>query len=361
MRFQPFLASFLPLLAVLLAACGAGTEPTPAPPPEPLVVLSWAGYMPQSILDAFEQEYAIPVQFLAYADQDEAIARIQAGEQLDVVILGDAYIPGAVEEGLLAELDFANIPNFRNLGPSFRDLAYDPENRHSIMIQWGTTGLVVRTDRLVQPVTSWADLWNPAYAGRIGVWPYKEELIGIALKSLGYPLTSEDPGQLQAAEEKLLQLRKNVFLLDPNLPTGASFLQDDQTVMIYGWSYDAMQAQKEVAEITYVLPAEGTMIWTDSVTVPANSARQEDAELFINFLLRAEISAQLVNELWIPSPNEAARSFIKPEILSNLLVYPSLDTLKQAEFYSVASEETQKRYDEIWQRFLAAEGPGPRP
>lgn len=359
MRFQTLLILLALLAAALLAACGAAVEPTPAPP-QPLVVLSWAGYMPQAVLDAFTQEYAIPVQFLTYADQDEALERLRAGEPLDVVVLGDTYIPTAVEEGLLAELDFANIPNFRNLGPSFRDLAYDPENDHSIMIQWGTTGLVVRSDRVVQPVTAWADLWNPAYAGRIGVWPYKEELIGIALKSLGYPVSSEDPAQLQAAEEKLLQLRKNVFLLDPNQPTGLSFLQDDQTVMIYGWSYDAMQAQEQLGEITYVLPAEGTMIWTDSVTIAASSARQQEAELFINFLLRPEISAELVNTLWIPSPNAAANAFIKPEILDNPLVYAPAESLDDAEFYSVVSAETHKRYAEIWQRFLAAEGPRSR-
>lgn len=358
MRFQAILQ--LLLTAVLLAACGAAAEPAPAAQAEPLVITTWAGYMPQAVLDAFEQEYEIPVQFLAYADQDEAMARMQGGERFDVVVLGDTYIPTAVAQGLLAELEFANIPNFRNLGPSFRDLAYDPENRYSIMIQWGTTGLVVRSDRVAQPVTSWADLWNPAYAGRVGVWPCQEELIGIALKSLGYPVSSEDPEQLQAAEEKLLQLRKNVFLLDPNLPTGASYLQDDQTVMIYGWSYDTMQAQKELGEIAYVLPAEGAILWTDSVTIPAKSARKQDAELFINFLLRPEVSAQLVNELWIPTPNEAARSWIEPEILNNPLVYPPAASLEQAEFPSVVSEETHKRYAEIWQRFLAAEGPGRR-
>lgn len=353
MQFKTILTSLL--LLALAAACAGAEQSPPAPAAaEPLVVFSWAGYMPQSILDAFTREYNIPVQFVDYADQDEALERMRAGERFDVVVLGDTYIPNAVDEGLLAELNFENIPNFRNLGPNFRDLAYDPDNRYSIMIQWGTTGLVVRTDRTTQPVTAWADLWDPAYAGKIGVWPYKEELIGIALKSLGYPLNSEDPAELRAAGEKLIRLRKNVYLLDPIQPTGVPQLLDDRTVMIYGWSYDAVEARKQIPASEYVLPQEGTMIWTDSLTIPADSGRKQDAERFINFLLRPKISAELVNTLWIPSPNAAARPYIKPEILYNPVVYPPMSALEHAEFYTVVSAETQRLYEDIWQRFLAA-------
>lgn len=347
----------LALLAIstLPASCTDTRQPAhPTLLSEPLTVLTWAGYMPQSILDAFQQVHHTSVRLLSYADQDEALDRMRAGEQLDVVVLGDSYIPRAVAEGLLAELDFQQIPNFRNLGPNFRDLAYDPENRYSIMIQWGTTGLIVRTDRALQPVTTWADLWNPDYKGKIGVWPYRDELIGIALKALGYPLNSEEPEELRAVEAKLLQLRKNVYFLDPNQPTGVSQLMDEQTVMIYGWSYDAVEAHKQLPASEYVLPREGTMLWTDNVTISAKSQHKQAAEQFIDFLLRPEISAQFVNELLIPSPNDAARPYIKPDIVYNPVVYPPMTSLEHAEFYTAVSDETQRQHEQIWERFLAA-------
>lgn len=354
MQFRSLVILFI--VALLSAACVTAAQPAPAAP-QPLVVASWAGYMPQDILDAFTEEYKVPVQFVDYSDQDQALEWLRAGRPLDVVVLGDTYIPVAVEEGLLAPLNFQNIPNFRNLGPNFRDLVFDPENRYSIMIQWGTTGLVVRTDRTLAPVTSWADLWNPDYAGRIGVWPYKDELIGITLKALGYSLNSEDPDELAAAGEKLRQLRANVYLLDPNQPTGVSQLLDDKTVMIYGWSYDAVAAHQQNVAAEYVLPSEGTMLWTDSVTIPAASRRKQAAEQFINFLLRPEISAEFVNQLWLPSPNEAARPYIKPEVAYNPVIYPPMRSLAQAEFYATPSAEVQRLHDRIWERFLAAPGP----
>lgn len=359
MRLTRLLVLFL--IGILPAACGGALPHTPTPAPEPLAVASWAGYMPQSILDAFTEATGIPVKFVAYSDQDEALDWLRAGRQFDVVVLGDSYIPTAVEEGLLAELNFENIPNFRNLGPNFRDLAFDPENRYSIMIQWGTTGLVVRTDRLAQPVTSWSDLWNSDYAGKIGVWPYRDDLIGIALKSLGYSMNTEDPAEIRAAGEKLLELRQQVYLFDPDQATGVANLLDDQTVMIYGWSYDAVEAHNRLPACEYVLPQEGTLLWTDNVAIPTGSGRKQDAERFINFLLRPEISARMVNELGQPSPNEAARQFIKPEILYNPVIYPPMRTLEQAEFYTVVSEETRRQYEEIWERFLAAAGPVARP
>lgn len=344
------------LISALLIACGAAPQPTPQGQ-ETLTLLTWAGYMPQEILDGFTKEYSIPVEYLIYADQDEALDRMRAGEQFDIVVLGDTHVPAAVAEGLLAELDYENIPNFRFLGSNFRDLAADPENRYSIMIQWGTTGIIARTDRLAQPITGWADLWNPDYAGDVGVWPYAQELIAITLKSLGYSANSEDPAELQEALDKMLQLRKNVYLLDATQATGVTNLMDDHTVMIFGWSYDAMEAAAKLDAALYILPQEGTMLWSDSVTIPSSSQHKHAAELFINYLLRPEVSAQMVNALGIPTPNEAALPYIRADIVDNPLIYPSHTSLKKAEFFEVLSAETQRTHEEIWSRFLAEEGP----
>ena len=318
-----------------------------------MILYDWAGYMPQSVLDTFTDETGIQIEYLIHGDQADALDDMRAGNQYDVVVLDNTFVRVAIAEGLLAELDFANIPNFRNVSPSFRDLAYDPENKHSITIQWGTTGLVVRTDRVAEPVTGWADLWDPRYAGDVGVWAYPEEVIGIALKTLGYSFSSEDPAELEAAAEKVCALRQNVYLIDPELPTGVEHLMDDHTVMIYGWSYDAREAESRLDSIAYVLPKEGTILWSDNVTIPANSEHKAAAERFINFLFRPDISAQMVNELWVAVPNDAALPSIQAEILANPIVYPPAESLVNAEFYEVVSAETQQFYAQVWESIFA--------
>ncbi len=348
------------LLYLLPAGCAGQPQPTPPPSPPTLVLYDWAGYMPQGILDAFTQETGIQVEYMIYADQGEAMARLRAGQAFDLVVLDNVNVPTAIAEGLLAELDYRNIPNIRNVSPNFRDLAYDPENKHSITIQWGTTGLVVRTDRIEEPITGWADLWDPRYAGKIAIWPYPEEVFAITLKSMGYSMNSRDPAELEAAAKKLLALRKNVVLLDPTQATGVSRLLDDSTVMIYGWSYDALEAAAQIDTTAYVMPKEGTILWSDNVTIPANSQHKAAGEQFINFLLRSDIGALMVNELWVASPNDAALPLIRPEILNDPLVYPSYEDLTNAEFYEVVGEETEQYYEQTWERFLADDADTPR-
>jgi spermidine/putrescine transport system substrate-binding protein len=327
--------------------------PTPSPPAQELTLYNWSGYLPQSILDAFRAEYGIKVTYLIYETQEQAIENIKAGQVYDVVVMGSHLVPGLVANNLLAEIDYRNVPNFKNVSANFRDLAYDPGNKHSVLFEWGTSGIIVRQDLVDQPITSWTDLWDSRYAGKIGLWPLPRSTIGLTLKSLGYSFNSEEPEELQAAEARLLDLKPNVFMLDPNLPTAASFVVSGQAVMIYGWSYDASEARKQNQAVAFVLPEEGVLLWGDNFTIPANSPHKHTAELFINFMLRPEISAQLVNETFIATSNEVAESFIKPEILYNPIVYPTVEMIKSAEWILPLSPAGQKRYDQIWQGFMA--------
>ena len=146
--------------------------------------------MPQAVLEAFTREYGVKVEYLVYESQEEAIGNMQAGEGYDVVVMESRFIPLLAQEGLLAKLNQSNIPNLNNISANFRELAYDPNNDYSVPYNWGTTGLVVRTDLVEQPVTRWADLWDPRYAGSVGLWMGQpRELIGLTLNHLDTPPT----------------------------------------------------------------------------------------------------------------------------------------------------------------------------
>lgn len=351
-----FLLSLIVILTGLMACHPASPAPplTPLPLAEELNFYNWAGYMPQSVLDGFTTEYGVKVTSHTYETQEQAVEDIKAGKVYDVVVMGSHLVPQLVADGLLAEIDYRNVPNFKNVSANFRDLAYDPGNKHSVLFEWGTSGILVRQDLVDKPITSWADLWDSRYAGKIGLWPLPRSNIGIALKSLGYSFNSEKPEELQVAEARLLQLKPNMFMLDPNLPTAAPFVVSGQAVMVYGWSYDALKARKQNQAVVYVLPEEGIILWGDNLTIPTNSPHKYTAELFINFILRPEISAQLVNQTFIATSNDSAAPFIKPEILHDPIVYPPLEVIKSAEWVLALTPAGQKRYDQIWQRFMDA-------
>jgi spermidine/putrescine transport system substrate-binding protein len=349
-----FIGAFLSL-----GGCNAGPPPLPTPTTpslaKELIFYDWEEDMPQSVLDAFTEEYGVKVTYLTYESQDEAKANMDAGEVYDVVVIDNDFIPAFVADGLLAEIDYRNVPNFDNISANFRDLAYDPGNKHSIPFNWGTTGLVVRSDLVEGPVTRWADLWDPRYAGRIALRPDDPtEPIAVSLKSLGYSINSEDPGELERALDHLLEIRRDVHFVGEYAEDAVPMLLSGEAVILVGWSEDVLYGREQNEAITYVLPEEGILLWGDNFVIPANSPRKYTAEVFLNFLLRPEISAQIVNQNYYATPNEAARPFIDPEILNDPAIFPPDEDLANAEVYLPLSPEGDKLRTDMWKQFLGA-------
>jgi spermidine/putrescine transport system substrate-binding protein len=353
-HLRPLLVLWVILVLSGLAACGGrapAATPTASPLADELIFYNWADDMPQSVLDAFTAEYDVKVTYLTFESMKEATTQLRSGHLYDVVALEYNYLPPLVTDGLLAKIDYRNVPNFQNVSNNFRDLALDPGNRHSVPYDYGTTGLLVRNDLIGAPVTRWADLWDPRFAGKIAARPLRIEMISVALKSLGYPLNSEDPQQLEAALRHLLDLKP--IMLDDETAKAIPMLLSGEAVIMVGWPKDALEAQRQNKAITYVLPAEGASLWGDAFVIPANSPRKYTAEVFLNFLLRPEIGAQIVNENLYATANQAAYPFIKPEILNNPIIFPSADTMKRADWYLPLSPAGDKLYADIWQRFMA--------
>ncbi|MBK8136494.1 MAG: spermidine/putrescine ABC transporter substrate-binding protein [Chloroflexi bacterium] len=343
---------------LLLTGCSTApaVAPTPTPPPlaSTITLHNWDGGMPQSILDAFTAEYGVAVEYLPYAVYEEAQSNLEAGTPIDVLFVGTDVIAETLSKGLLAELDPSNLPNLRNVSVNFRDLSFDPGNRHSIPLGWGTTGLVVRSDLFGRPVTSWRDLWE-GETGQIGIWDDRRSIIGLTLRSLGYSVNSEDPDELEAALERMLELRPRALFMEQFDPwTSAPEMDSGRIVIALGWAYDGLAGRDLNPNIEYVIPQEGTLLWLENMVIPANSPNKATAELFINFMLRPEIAAQYVNETYYAVANEAAKAFVDPAILDDPIVYPTAEQLVNAELMLPLSAEARMLYDSVWDRFLAA-------
>ena len=346
------------LIASLLAAgCSKIPGRTTVAPTlaDELIFYNWSGDMPQSVLDAFTTEYGVKITYLTYESIEEAVVQVRAGQEYDVVVMEHDLIPALAADGLLAEIDYHNVPNFKNISANFRDLAFDPGNKHSIPYSYGTTGLLVRSDLIGAPITRWADLWDPRFAGKIAVRAQPTELVSMALKSLGYPLNSEDPQQLGAALQHLLDLKPSVIFLDDETEKAIPILLNGKAAIMVGWANDAYQARQENESIAYILPDEGTMFWGDTFVILSNSPRKYTAEVFLNFLLRPEISAQIVNDNHYANANEAAYPFINPEIINDPIIFPPAETIKKADWYLPLSPAGEKLYAETWERFLAGQ------
>jgi spermidine/putrescine transport system substrate-binding protein len=301
------------LLCLILAGCGDEKSQDGPPPPKSgpiaLKIYNWADYIPQSVMDQFTTEYGIGIDYIVYDSLEEAVENLRAGKVYDIVLLYPEMIPQLIREGLLAPIDYRNVPNFRHVSSNFRDLSFDPGNHHSVPYRWGTTGLLVRTDLVSRPITRWSDLWDPEFAGNIALWSIPSNLLSISLKALGYSVNTTVQEHWEEALQHLLALKPHVTFIDNKIPSVIPTLAAGEAVIAYGWAFDAMTAQEEgLTNIAYILPEEGTFLWMEFFVIPASSPHRREAELFLDFLLRPEISGQIVNESYYASPNEAAHS-----------------------------------------------------
>ncbi len=347
------------LVLCLVEGCESEEPPSKHPPAlaRELVLYDWVDDMPQSVLDAFSREYGVKVRYVTYESQEEAVEKLLNGEVFDVAVVENPFIPALVAANRLAEIDFDFVPNFKNISANFRDLAIDPGNRYTVPYHYGTTGLLVRTDLVGEEVTSWNDLWNPRFAGKVAVRLQQRELIGITLLSLGFELNSEKPEEVNAAIDRLIDLKKSVVWVDVDNVKAVAKLLSGEAVILLGWPLDYQVAHCANKAVSFVLPQEGTALWSDNYVIPASSNYAHTAAVFINFLLRPEISAQIVNEKNYPTANEAALPMVRPEVRKDPVIFPSAADLRQAHFFLPVPIGPESLYGKAWDRFIAAPVP----
>ena len=280
------------------------------------------------------------------------MANILGGEVYDVVVIDNDVVPDFLAGGLLAEIDFSNVPNFNNIAANFRDLSYDPRNKHSIPYSWGSSALVVRSDLLEAPIRRWADLWDLPPAHKVAFrLDEPREPLGVALKALGFPLNSEDPQEIEAALEHLQQIKDKVIPVESYAEAAVPFLASGEVVALVGWSEDVFLAREQGLDVDYIYPEEGMMLWGDNFAIPANSPRKYTAEIFLNFLLRPEISAQIVNDNYYATANEAAYPFIDREIREDPALFPSNEQIANGEVFLPLSLQATTLYSEMLERY----------
>ncbi len=338
-------ACVLLALGLLVAGgCGGGTSSNK------LHLFIWANYINPEVYQLFEKEFGVKVIEENFDSNETLHSKLRAGVTgYDLIVPSDYKVEALIREGLLAELDLTKIPNLKNISSRFKGLYYDPENKYSIPYMWGTTGIGYNAARVPVPPMSWGDLFEPvrlqAYSQRISILDDPREAIGAALKYLGYSLNSTNPQELEEAKNVLLAQKPHLARYDSE--TYDDFLLTGDLFLAHGWSGEFAKARLENPDIRYIIPQEGGVIWADNLAILKSSKNKELAEKFVDFLLRPEINAKIVNFLRYPSTNEAARAYILPEILNDPGIYPSEEILAKLEWLRDLGEATEL-YERVW-------------
>ncbi len=313
---------------------------------------NWSDYIDPEVLTMFEAECGVKVVYDTYSSNEDLLAKLQAGATgYDLIIPSDYMVSIMIQLGLLKELDHANIPNLANLGAKFIDVPYDSGQHYSVPYQWGTAGIGYDADFFETPPDSLAVLFDPEqakqHAGKMLLLNDSREVIGAALKYLGYSLNSTDPAQLEEAKQVILAIKPYLVTFDSD--TYADLLVAGEVVVGHMWNgtvYSAIFSNPD-ANLGYVVPKEGETIFIDNMAIPVSAPHPYTAEVLINYLLDPEIGAMITNATYYASPNDAALPYISDEIKNDPGIYPPADVLDKMEYIRDVGEATQL-YERIW-------------
>lgn len=320
-----FVVPLLLLLGIFLAACSgsdnndsssnnqtdSGDSESSGEIGGELVIFNWTEYMPQEVLDMFEEEFGVDIVYTTFASNQEMLAKVKSGTvAYDIVVPSDFYVQVMIEEGLLQKINFDNIPNFENIADEWKNLEYDPNNEYSVVYMYGYDGIIYNKDKVKETPTSWGDLWNPEYKGHVVLMDAADELMNMAHQYLGHDMNDPTEDEINEAGEKLKELMPNVMMFTE---APEAQLVNGEAWIVYGYSGEAGVAYKENPAIDFVLPEEGGIKWTDNMVIPANAKNKEAAEAFINFILRPEISKMLSEDYPYGNPNVKALELLGEE------------------------------------------------
>ena len=317
---------------------------------EKVVVYNWGEYLDPEVLTLFEQETGIDVVYEEFETNEILYPKISSGAiAYDVICPSDYMIQRMIENDLLAEINFDNIPNVKNIGKDYMEQSrqFDPENKYSVPYCWGTVGILYNKTMVDEPITSWSVLWDEKYKDNILMQDSVRDAFGVTLKYLGYSLNSTDLDELTEARDLLIKQKPLVQAYVIDQVRDKMIGNEADIGVIY--SGEAIYTQMENPDLEYVIPEEGSNIWIDSWVIPKNAENKENAEKFINFLCRPEIALMNFEYITYSTPNSEARKLIEDEAIRNSeIAFPDLSKYDNLETFQYLGTEADQTYGELW-------------
>lgn len=317
---------------------------------EKVVVYNWGEYLDPEVLTLFEQETGIDVVYEEFETNEILYPKISSGAiAYDVICPSDYMIQRMIENDLLAEINFDNIPNVKNIGKDYMEQSrqFDPENKYSVPYCWGTVGILYNKTMVDEPITSWSVLWDEKYKDNILMQDSVRDAFGVTLKYLGYSLNSTDLDELTEARDLLIKQKPLVqaYVIDQ---VRDKMIGNEAAIGVI-YSGEAIYTQMENPDLEYVIPEEGSNIWIDSWVIPKNAENKENAEKFINFLCRPEIALMNFEYITYSTPNSEARKLIEDEAIRNSeIAFPDLSKYDNLETFQYLGTEADQTYGELW-------------
>jgi len=361
--------------ASTLAACGifekgpqeteAGEEDVERPVTQDkrtLYIYGWATYINnQEVLEEFTKETGIKVVGDAYDSNEVMLAKLEASggrSGYSVIYPSDYMVTQMRDLKLLAPLNKKLLPNIKNIAPNYLELPHDRGSVFSIPVSLGTTGIAYNVEAVKSVIgeepMDWSYLWEHKEKLRITLVNDPREVIGMALHILGHSYNTKETEKIEQAFQKLKELMPAIA----NFTTDAwrDPLASGDLMMCMAFSGDAISLARQDPNIKYVLPNNGTSIWTDTMAIPRGASNIEGAHEWINYVMRPEVAAKISDANSFGTTNKLAKTMIPDDLKAIKALEPSDSITARSDRIAKLDPEVLQVYEGFWTRLTTGLG-----
>ncbi len=308
-------------MVAALAACGSDSGSSSSGPaqssgvptsgnPGTVSMLGWQGYDDVTARVAFDAAGGV-LNPTYIGNNDEILARLRGGQgSFDIVTPNAAFLPALVKAGVLEPIDYSAIPNTSGYFAEFNKPEWNTFDGSTwgAPVEWGNGPMVYRPDLIDNVPTSWMQLADPEYKGKVAMWDDGFGHIIVMAKTLGFAepnrLTS---GQLDQVVEGLTKIRENARVVAPSLGDLSDILaRGEAAITTQSWQGVATFVRDKGEKAEWTVPEEGTWGWNDHYCVPKGAGNVEGAYRFIDAMISPEGNAVITNAFYSGTPVEAS-------------------------------------------------------
>lgn len=266
--------------------------------------LTWGTYYSEHLLEGFTESTGIKLSVGSITSNDEEYALLKAGgtRDWDVWDSENAMCQLHIKDGLVKPLDYNRIPNAANLYPHFRNAEWimGPDGKRYFFVHiFGIDTVCYRIGAVDKP-TTWNDMFNPAYKGRVTMQDYALDAINIA----GLILFGRDnfsawtPDQMAQIKAKLIEQKPLIRSYWSSEADARNLFLNGEVDIGTTWVPTARALQQEGVKVDLIIPKEGAMGWSDNLGISKDaSPEQEEASYqLINFLLGEKYGLKMNRE-----------------------------------------------------------------
>jgi spermidine/putrescine transport system substrate-binding protein len=333
-----------------------GSSPSPASNDGVLRIYGWANYTDDALLQDFTQKTGIKVTVDTYDSNETMLAKMQAGggNAYSIIYPSDYIVSQMVDLKMLTTLDKSRIKGLEAMKKQWQDPIYDKGNTYSVPVSWGTTGIIYDPERAKADIKGWDHLWDNkgSLTRRVTLLNDVREVMGATLLYLGHSLNTENPEEIKAAYDQLVELKPAVAAFLTN--GWEDQLASGDVTFSMAYSQDAFSLMRENSNLRYVIPETGASLWTDTLVIPQKAPNPDAAYEWINYMLDPVTSAKVVERLKFATPNQVAFDKLPANIKNNPGMFPPDSVLSKCEGIAPVAPETAKAFDDYWTQLTSA-------